>query len=482
MFALCRQGGIPAYPMPREATTVQKVALFGSRSCTSRMSVRDRMSRDQPIAIVCGPLSGLTADGVVSAVRTLASMGPHTYIAASEDEPGLRWLHHDDRLDPWCRDLVGTVTPVSWDSAAQTALDLLSEISPAKPLRFVVAGDSLIQLALHSLGDAHALLHRMAAVASLASGRPCDLAWFTPSIERIPLLRSIGTTFVRHPRTIGALRTARRERAGPPPATRTVRNSRAEGRVAWHSSRAVAYGVSQSGTQKKLARWARAQEPRVTVSAAQIVAIRQAFQVAGVVTTPDATLICDVRRYLPKHSRRVTGNFVTGIPLPGHVIDDPARLSVYTRDQLRSGRPLAALAAGIASQSLRRSRPVPARTVPRSPRAHLVFSRVTMPTVLRDIPWSGEPSTRFMPVVAESAGPEHIAVILMDNDGVLHLSMAFHADVFDEDRVRAAVGLAAAHPVELLEAASNAGTAGIDSTTVCAWTRGVPVAMARTRP
>ncbi|MEO7126869.1 MAG: hypothetical protein ABI382_06595 [Nakamurella sp.] len=159
---------------------------------------------------VVGPIAGLARDGVVAAVRRIADIGPRTRVAVSFVSGSRRWQHHDDCLDSWCDDLVIDVSPATPDAIVGIAAQQVLTVSPQHPLRFVVAGDYLIEVGHHAPEDGKQHLELLITVANLATGSAEDLHMFKSSLERLPLWKAVRATFINSPRTCRALFATRR--------------------------------------------------------------------------------------------------------------------------------------------------------------------------------------------------------------------------------------------------------------------------------
>ncbi|MEO9011379.1 MAG: hypothetical protein ABI382_13490 [Nakamurella sp.] len=402
------------------------------------------MLQDQPVIAVVGPFAGLQRRAVVAAVRRVAKAAPHMRIALSRTTLGRRWRHNDNRLDEWWDGLVTCVPPATCDTIEEIAIQQNSVISVDHPLHFVVAGEYLIIVRDHCLGDGKVLVDLLGAVVNIAMGGTEDPDWSTLRLEPLPLLRAVRATFLRSPQTCRALLVARRLDSGGEAITEN------RDLTAWSPKLAVVYAVSPVTVQRRLRKWARSTDDAVTVSSALLVALRRAFDTCGVTPEPEQSVIYDIRRYLPNGSGVVNGNFITGLTISGSAVDDPAQVGGAMQTHVDSGRPLAALVAGVLRHWGRRCPMKSIVNVPRNPQAHLVFNNMGTLRTLQRLPWSQDADHRKCMFAVEPAGPEHVTVTLATVAGALHLSASFHANVFDVNDVRHALALAATNPLMLL--------------------------------
>ncbi|MEO7126868.1 MAG: hypothetical protein ABI382_06590 [Nakamurella sp.] len=187
------------------------------------------------------------------------------------------------------------------------------------------------------------------------------------------------------------------------------------------------------------------------MSSAHLVVLRRAFEMAGTAIRPELTVIFDVRRYLPRGSGQINGNFITGLSIPNGSLGEPRQVSLAIRAQTHSGRALAALLAGVLLHWTRARHNSLSCIAPRNAQARLMFSSLGISRALQELPWKTDVGHRICAFITEPARPEHVTVVLIMVGGVVHLTASFHSNVFDEDAVRQALALAASDPLWLLD-------------------------------
>jgi hypothetical protein len=414
------------------------------------MTIRDRLMRGAAVIGMIGPLEVPAREEVVAALRRIAREGLHTRVALGFHVDGKNWSYDTQTLDEWCDEIVVTVAPATADTILALATQQAWLIDAEHPLRFVLAGDYVIQLNDHSLGDGVMFLDRLATVLHVASGDVELPSWVTTKPHGSPLVRAMKTTFV-------AQRGAVRELLDERKADRSLPRESIPGpTVRWRPELVVIARSSPTSALKELQRWIRATDRTVTVAAALIVVLRRSLADAGIEMQRDTEVVYNLRRYLPADSGLVSGNFIAGLPVRVADPDDPKQVAEGIRIQLESGRPLAALALGVGRKALFGTQAELADEVHSTPRAMLVFNNLGVARSLQSLPWKTGPEERTCSFVVRSDEPDSITVLLTIIAGVIHLSASFHSNVFDEQILTAAFEHALANPVALLE--SHAGT------------------------
>lgn len=411
----------------------------------SRMCWRDDIVRGQPVMGVFGPLAGLDTASLASGVRTLAERRPSSRMAWSY--VGHHWIRHEADLDRRCDAIVHAAEPPTRQALLPTALAFVPTVSPRRPIRLILAGPYLIQVADHALGDADSIIKRVSTIASLALGEQ-DIAWFRTARTPFPLTRALFETFVRNPHTTLRMLEARRaaNRAYQRPSGQT-----APGRThPWTPQRSMVHAASPRPVQKRMRQWMRDAGTMTTLASTYAVLMYRAFVAAGIDTRSEETVLVDLRRYLPRGSGEVQGNFLTGIVLPDLDTADPDSAGRFLHQVLSTGRPLASLAAG---ELIYRRRTGPVNhptTAPSRPHANLVFSNIGLSRGLQSLPWTGPPEDRICALMGDPLRPEQVTIQLAILHGVVHMTASFHDNVFDRTAVEQAVQTVADDPFPLL--------------------------------
>lgn len=412
------------------------------------MALRDQMLAGEPIIGIYGPLAGITRSAVVAAVHKIAANAPHAHLDRSYDPTSWQWRQHSKLLDPWCQSLVAPSIPATSDSVIECALTQYQDLSARTPLRFVVAGDYLIEVADHVLGDGRAFVDRFTAVARLAAGYEVDFGYFQASPVDRPVVRALrNLLWPPHREAAELFKTLLK------PAAVTRRKQVAGSHAPWQPSPAVCYAYSPTPVQTALRTNIKSSSHPATMASAHAVILRRALMAADVPLYPWQTVVIDLRRYLPPGSGPVVGNFISGPIMSGDILDDPERLSHILQQWIHAGYPLAALVAGLARQRFARASPI--TTAPIFPRANLVFSSLTSDPELPPVSKNGDSPPGIYALCSPSTDPEKVNFMVTATSGALHITASFHDNVFDTDAIGRALELAAQDPVGLLASGST---------------------------
>lgn len=416
---------------------------------TIRMCARDQMLRGGVVIGIIGPIHVPGHSAVVAALRQIAGYGPRTRVGLKFGRGGRRWAYDEDELDGWCEELVVSIPPASAETINGVATRQQSLVDDRHPLRIVLAGDYVIQLNDHSLGDGGMFLDRLAAIIQLASGESGDHSWLTERSVRFPLITAAWETF-SHKKIRAALIAARRAEREIP----SEEGSRE--RIPWDPQLAIATASTSVATLKELQNWIKQTDRTVTVPVALMVALRGALVSTGIAVQRDSTMIYDARRYLPAHGGAVIGNFVTGLSVRVADPTDPVQVAAAVRVHLESARPLAAMLVGTSRYQLLRGSVPELRAVPVRPRAHIVLNSMGIFRPLQRLRWKASPENRRCAFLMRPASGEHITFAIVIVEGVIHLSASFHSNVFDATAVQKALRRLAEDPVAFLDSDAKA--------------------------
>lgn len=405
-----------------------------------RMAVNDRMAGQSTIVGVVGPIRMPSRQALVAALLSVAEVGPGARAGLQFDRPGPGWVYDREALASWCDSLITVVDPIVGDDVMAAAAHYGESVDDSRPLRFLVAGDYLIQLYEHSLGDSLLLLGLLGAVVSGAGGDPLP-DWVSVPSAAHPITAALWHTFVRHPRQVSALLAARS--AGKPAAQAAFTAQRP-----WRPSPAIAHVAIPAASMRSIRNWCR-RAGGPTTTAVMLVLLRRALQAEGIPVTGTYTVVCDVRRYLPDGVSTVQ-NLITGIPLTTADPDDPWQVAEGIRGIVESGRPLAALAAGAAKRLLHPAAPPAPTAVSADPAAELVLSNMGASRVLQRLPWIDPAGERHAVFGVRPVGPAQFSVLMLLVNGVAHLTASFHDNVLDPAAVDRALRLLATQPDALL--------------------------------
>jgi hypothetical protein len=410
------------------------------------MSLRDRMLRGQIVIGVVGPVATGDRAHYVEALQRIARRGPWTRVALRSRPHDPHWYFDPDDTDRWCEQLVTELPPAETETIGAVALEQARIITSEHPLHFFIAGDYVIQVGDHMLGDGKGFVDRMAAVVKMGAGDTELPEWTTTKFESFPLWKAARDTLLRDSTTRRRLFAARRAEIG---AHENERDNAAE-TVLWRPQRAAAHVVVPATRLREIQAWAREPGRGATVSSAILVLIRKAFLSAGLPLQRSQTVIYDVRRYLHDGAGQVGGNFVTGLPLRVDDIGDPRQVAEAMNVQLNSARPLAALLMGVGQYLASRKEATVISERRSAPAAHLVFNNLGAARSLQRLPWTAERDERNLTIIVPAESPEQVTVTVAGIASCLQVTAAFHANVFDEDTVRRALRHFAEAPLGVL--------------------------------
>jgi len=414
------------------------------------MNTRDRLLRGEIVIAILGPLKLPERESFVRALRTIASAGPHTRVGLGFHADGRNWVFDRSQLDQWCDDLVLTVRTATAETVHAVAMQQTWLVDAEHPLRFVLAGDYIIQVNDHSIGDGATLLDRLSTVVKLACGDDDIPAWVTNPPRTLPLVRALENSFVRNRGGVRALLANRKaDRAQP-----RVRDTGEL--IPWRPELAASVAASPPSALKSIQRWIRETDRSVTVAGALVVLLRRAFETSGMEVQRDTTMVYNLRRYLPEDGGALTGNLISGLPLRVDDGNNPKQVSDAIARQLDSGRPLVALVIGVVRRAIFGGDFVLAGQVHAVPRVQLVFNNMGVARALQQLPWTTAVDERTVSFVVRPDEPEDITVIVAIVGGVIHLTASFHANVFSEAAVTEVLQRALDNPLALLESLAGA--------------------------
>lgn len=395
-------------------------------SAAGRVPRRDRLSEGAFISVELAPIVLPRRVDIVAAVRSVIGLGPNT--RAGRTFAGRRWSYDPAALDQQAERMVKQLP--DWYTGSSSLPQLRSAIEPELPFTVFLGPDTAALCIDHRLGDGFLSVLLAAAVFG-RSGIPASLV---DADDGNPLPAALLTTFVRHPdRFLEIVHDRGRERAaggsGEPPSTTAV-----EGR-----SLELETGVMDWGTYQSLVRWARGKAP---TTVAMIFALRGALVRSGIGVGETGAILVDLRRYLPS-GRSTLANFVVGQPLS--LVSGVGAAGDRFAHDLRLGRPLAALTAGLSRPTRRgpvSSRPVLAAAAP-------TVSDMGFLRALESIPWAtDEPAVSVSVDTAARNGITALTSVLRRR---MNVSLSFDGAVFDRTRVADACELFCTDPIGLIE-------------------------------
>jgi hypothetical protein len=392
-----------------------------ARAASGRIRGRDLLSSGVRISVELTPLVVPDRAVVVRAIRDLIATGADA--RAGRRLRAGRWSYDPLGLDEQAEEMV---RPLPLGMRGDEGLPRLRDALPDDLPFAVFLGDDRAALCIdHRLGDG--FLSVMLTAGALA-GRGVP-AVFAASRDRDPLPAALASAFLRQPGRALSLVRDRWTQTSPSPEPAAEPAER--------GALGLVTAAMDGATFRDLARWSRG---RVAPTLAVMFAMRTALERVGVPVSDEGSLLVDLRRYLPS-GRSTLANFVVGHPVSasGGLDAAGARLS---RD-LHTGRPLAALTAGLAARAWRHGPPtaVPSSTA-------ITVSDMGFLRALEPLPWAGDDS--IVRVSVDPSARNGITVLTAVLGGRLHVSVSFDRSFCDPDAVSRACALLCHDPKELL--------------------------------
>jgi hypothetical protein len=413
-----RPGSSP--PTPRADTP--QLSGASSSASSGRLLGRDLLSDGVRISVELAPLRVPDRATVVAAVRHLIGLGPAARAGRTLD--GSRWAYDPAALDAQAERMVRRLPPALTGDAGLPRLRDAAD--PDLPLTVFLGEDRASLCIDHRLGDGF-LGVQMTAAALAGRGAP---AVFTRAVDENPFRAAAVTTFLRHPSRGAQLL---RDRF-------TERRASYDGPSVSGQRRSLDLVMRRMDpeTFRSLAAWSRG---RVPPTVATMFALHAALRGSGIPVMDEGAILVDLRRYLPS-GRSTLANFVVGHPVT--VADGiDAAGARFSRD-LHVGRPLAALAAGLATRSWRR-RGAPA-SVPAA--ASPIVSDMGFLRALEPLPWASDDA--LIRVSVDPATRNGITALTAVLRRHMNVSVSFDSSLYDRESIAAAVQLLCRDPEGLL--------------------------------
>ncbi|WP_250283475.1 MULTISPECIES: hypothetical protein [unclassified Frankia] len=415
------------------------------RTRSQRVAGRDRIWLGAHSVFVTGPLDLPDVDTIRAAVRELAWIAPDHRLFRRPDHDYHRWRPVTGReLDSHCERMITALDDSADDGGPEQLLlrQYAAHVDDV-PFRIAVGRDTVALSLAHPLGDARLVLDTGAELLlAAAEGRP-PLSLHRPS-TRLPLACALGEYYGRKPgRILATLRTPRPAAPGPAAGTR---------HRPWQPDFTVVSGVLSRSALTDLRKWKARNASGVTRTMVVFAAVRAAVEAAGM--RPAASgfyTVVDNRKFLPS-GRRLDGNFTIGIYVEPTDARDPVAVSAALEAATANGRTLAtmSLLTGFAQvgriAALSDQAPFPAHP-------SLVLNHLGRPRGFEKLPWRGSRSDIYYLSATTQRQPDYVTFQFAELHGCVHVTVAFHASVFEQEAVRRAVGLLCADPVALLAGA-----------------------------
>jgi len=401
--------------------------------------------------IALGRLDLPSLSDLRAAFVELAALGERTRAGFTLGPSARHWLFDPHRLGELAEQVVVERDPGPVAGQDEVLFGGLSEllesieVDNTTAAHFTRAGDTLVFVQNHGLGDAQLAFQLPSALVAIARGQQPP-AWTGAPLIAHPLWRAV-THSVRPGRN--PLAGLWRDRASAP------RGERVTGRTLsadWTPTPRTAFRSLSRESWQEVKAWRTQYAPQASLASLHLVILRQALSAAGIAITPETIVLYDCRRYLPGREQ-VRGNFV--IARSQRLGEDPESVSSTLAHSLDSAQPLAGLIAATAKNALRRPRTH--HEQPQHVDAECLPAFVFPPrsAELEAMPWQpGGPRC-----MAVSSGPPRanaVTATMFLLGGRLSTSICYHPDVIADTAVHAAIALMDHHPIALLERSLSA--------------------------
>ncbi|GAB2456991.1 hypothetical protein GCM10027029_18610 [Conyzicola lurida] len=435
----------------------------------------DRMSGRERLVFVAGPMSVPPRQQLVDNLLAAAELGPQSRVGLQLNEAGDTWTYDRAGLREWCEGLVVEIPPITEDQVVDVLRDRIRDDATPPPFQLTIAGDFIVLRMTHLLGDIN-ILFALFDIAIAAPGREFP-SWLLKPEATAPLSLAVRETFGKNPLRVAKVLQSQRSRLGATSFGTTRRGATPLGAVPlgtarfdttrfdttpeartqssavvpWQRHADLAYSRGTIQAARDLKSWVRTTPGSVTLATALLVAVRRALVAEGIPVRGESSLIYDSRRYLPD-GVVTNGNFIAGLPVPAGLSDDPRQIAQIVKDNVDAASPLAAMLVGaLRSRLTGRRFAKPPTTVAAAPAAHVVLTNLGVRRELDTAPWLVGKGEEQFAHWAEPSAPDDLVIGVLQLRGALQVTAFFHGNVFDAERVQAALDRAIGDPVSLLE-------------------------------
>ena len=405
----------------------------------------DRMSGRERLVFVAGPMTVPPRQQLVDNLLAAAELGPQSRVGLQLNEAGDTWTYDRAGLREWCEGLVVEIPPITDNDVVDVLRERIRDDATPPPFQLTIAGDFIVLRMTHLLGDIN-ILFALFDIAIAAPGREFP-GWLLKPEATAPLSLAVRETFGKNPLRVAKVLQSQRSRLGAAPEVRT----QASAVVPWQRHAELAYSRGTVQAARALKSWVRTTPGSVTLATALLVAVRRALVAEGIPVRGESSLIYDSRRYLPD-GVVTNGNFIAGLPVPAGLSDDPRQIAQIVKDNVDAASPLAAMLVGaLRSRLTGRRFAKPPTTVAATPTAHVVLTNLGVRRELDTAPWLVGKGEEQFAHWAEPSAPDDLVIGVLQLRGALQVTAFFHGNVFDAERVQAALDRAIGDPVSLLE-------------------------------
>lgn len=394
--------------------------------------------------VVFGPLTLPSLSDLRAAFVELAAQGERTRAGYTLSPSARRWLFDPHRLAELAEQVVAERASSSTDDdegyrEMERLLETI-EVDNDTAAHFTRAGDRLVFVQNHALGDVHLTVQLPSALVRLAQGLPLP-AWVDAPLAQHPLWTAVTHAAQPGRKPFAGLWRERNSgiRGGPGIARRTS--------VEWNPVPRTAFRCLSRGSWQEVKAWRKEHAPEASLASLHLVILRQALAAAGVAVTPETVVLYDCRRYLPGRAQ-VRGNFI--VARSQRLGDDPHSVNAALAQTLDNAQPLATLVAATARNALRSPRTHPAPPAQIDPECLPAFVFPPRSGQVESMPWR-RPDLRGMAVSSAPSRANAVTATMFLIGGRLSTSICYHPDVITDSSIHAAIALMEDHPSALLE-------------------------------
>jgi hypothetical protein len=422
------------------------------------MARRDRVVRGRVIVGVVGPIVPPGPAQVVDALYQLVLDGRDPQLAYGFADDGKNWSNNNRALAEWCAEMVVSIPHAAGEPVLAMAARQQWRVDSEHPVRFVLSGDYVIQVADQALGDGVEFLRRMSDVLAISTGAVTlpPLASEQPLYPILAVLRATSSGSRRRSvMPAGSVSSGHSGHAGHAGhgghgghADRSGRGGQT--RSPWHPDVLTAAASAPRSTLQVVQGWARARDESLTVTAVLSAVLRRSLGAAGISLDRDAAVVIDLRRFLDPARRAVRGNFFSTVNLRVADPGNPGQLARAMRGALESGSAVRALLRTLVRRELFGSPATYPREVSAQPQARLVVTNLGDSGALTGLRWKAPAEERLCACLIRPDRPEDISLVVLGSADALHVSASFHGTTFAPERVQRALDEALRDPVALL--------------------------------
>lgn len=386
------------------------------------ISGTDRLLAGRRFVAAFGELNVPEPEALQAALSIVVEAGAHTRLRLTPDNKRRTW-RTDAALPPVWQ------LPRELTDVARVLEHVRAKSSARAPLELHVSDRTLVLDIDHGLGDGRFALQLTAAL--LAACRGELHPWLGEDDSPLLLPRAVWRTFAAHPHVLAAAGLyAANMRYG------RAAESAAE-HIDWAPSFAVVVASINAEAVAAVENWRHRFVTPPSAAATWLQLVRRALYAAGLRMTDQVGFAFDCRRYLPPRTS-VNGNFAIGLEVSSALNDPPSVVSARLQDLIRTGVPLAGMAA-VSGRGLLPPKRGPSLKCrrPSTSFAEVMYTDMGTIATLEDAPWrEGRP--RSAAGLLDPAGSNSVTVLNTRVGRTRTVSLSFHDNVVDRGLVERA--------------------------------------------